>query len=40
MNQKIHEALPFQTLKELKMAVAQYRATAPFALGIIETLVN
>jgi hypothetical protein len=39
-DQRIHEALPFKTLKELKMAVVQYGATVPFTLGIIETLVN
>jgi hypothetical protein len=39
-DQKVYEALPFKTLKELKTAVAQYRATAPFTLGIIEALVH
>jgi hypothetical protein len=34
-DQRIHETLPFKTLKELK-----YGATTPFTLGIIETLVN
>jgi hypothetical protein len=39
-DQRVHEALLFKTLKELKMAVVQYGATAPFTLGIIESLVD
>jgi hypothetical protein len=37
---RVHETLPFKTLKELKMAVVRYRATAPLTLGIIETPAN
>jgi hypothetical protein len=32
-DQRIHEALLFKMLKELKMAMAQYGATTPFYLG-------
>jgi hypothetical protein len=39
-DQRIYEALLFMMLKELKMAVAQYGATVPFTLGIIETVIN
>jgi hypothetical protein len=39
-NLRIYEALPFQILKDLKVAVMQYGATAPFTLEIDETLVS
>jgi hypothetical protein len=39
-DQRVHDALPFKTLKELKMAMAQYGATILFTLEIIETLVH
>jgi hypothetical protein len=39
-SQKVYEALSFKILKELKVAVMQYGPTAPFTLGIVETLVS
>jgi hypothetical protein len=39
-SQKVYEALSFKILKELKVAVRQYGLTAPFILGLVETLVS
>jgi hypothetical protein len=39
-NQRVYEALSFKILKELKVAVRQYGLTAPFILGLVETLVS
>ncbi|XP_066230273.1 endogenous retrovirus group K member 7 Gag polyprotein-like isoform X2 [Saccopteryx leptura] len=34
----VHEPLPFKTLKELKLACAQYGPTAPFTLNLLDTI--
>jgi hypothetical protein len=40
MQQRFHETIPFKTLKEVKQACAMYGPTAPFPLGLLQSVVG
>jgi hypothetical protein len=40
MQQRVHEKIPFKTLKEVKQACTMYGSTAPFTLGLLQSVVG
>jgi hypothetical protein len=38
MQQRFHEKIPFKTLKEVKQACTMYGSTAPFMLGLLQSM--
>jgi hypothetical protein len=40
MKQRSHENVPFKTLKEVKQACIIYGSTAPFMLGLLQSVVR
>jgi hypothetical protein len=40
MQQRFHENIPSKTLKEVKQVHAMYGSTAPFMLGLLQSVVG
>jgi hypothetical protein len=40
MQQRFHEKIPFKTVKDVKQASTMYGSTAPFALGLLQSVVG
>jgi hypothetical protein len=40
MQQRFHEKIPFKTLKEVKQACTMFGSTAPFMLGLLQSVLG